>query len=82
MIDDTDHGHLYVSCQNKYLTSLEELERSSFMKRPSVMLGVKVFKDGNRWCALYGSNIQDGVCGFGETPDKACEQFDKEWFGK
>lgn len=29
---------------------------------------VKLYKDGNAWCALAGENIQDGVCGFGESP--------------
>ena len=30
-------------------------------------LSVKPFKDGNQWCFLYGKNIQEGICGFGET---------------
>lgn len=30
-------------------------------------LGVKPFKDGNQWCFLYGDNIQEGICGFGDT---------------
>lgn len=30
-------------------------------------LGIKPFKDGSLWCFLYGDNIQEGVCGFGET---------------
>ena len=34
-------------------------------------LGIKPFKDGNQWCFLYGDNINDGVCGFGDTIEKA-----------
>lgn len=30
-------------------------------------LGIKPYKDGNQWCFLYGDNIQDGICGFGDT---------------
>lgn len=30
-------------------------------------LGVKPFKDGNQWSFLYGDNIQEGICGFGDT---------------
>lgn len=30
-------------------------------------LGIKPFKDGNQWCFLYGENIQEGICGFGDT---------------
>lgn len=39
--------------------------------------GLKPFKDGNQWCYLLGDNIQEGVCGFGETPYKAMLAFNK-----
>jgi hypothetical protein len=32
------------------------------------------------WCCLYGANIQEGFCGFGETPDKAMRDFDKNFY--
>ena len=38
-------------------------------------LGIKPFKDGNMWCYLYGGNIQEGICGFGETIYKAAWNF-------
>lgn len=38
-------------------------------------LGIKPFKDGNQWCFLYGENIQEGVCGFGDTIYKAAWDF-------
>jgi len=38
-------------------------------------LGIKPFKDGNQWCFLYGDNIQDGICGFGDTIDIAAWDF-------
>jgi len=47
--------------------------------RPHVMYKPLLFKDGNEWCALLGSNIQEGVCGFGKSPEKAFESFDKEF---
>lgn len=31
------------------------------------MLGATLKLDGNQWCALIGENIQEGVCGFGDT---------------
>ena len=49
------------------------------MLRPFYLLRPKVFPDGDQWCALYGENIQDGVCGFGNTPAKAAAQFDISW---
>ena len=59
---------------------LEELRRASFLARPSVMLGIKPYPDGNEWCALYGENIMTGVYGFGDSPDEAMLAFDKEWY--
>jgi len=47
--------------------------------RPHVMYKPLLFKEGNEWCALLGSNIQEGVCGFGKSPEKAFESFDKEF---
>lgn len=46
---------------------------------PSAVYRPRVYKDGDKWCALYGDNIQVGVCGFGETPEKACWDFDEAW---
>jgi len=48
-------------------------------KRPFMLLKPKLFPEGNQWCALYGENLQDGVCAFGDTPDAASKQFDIEW---
>jgi hypothetical protein len=37
--------------------------------RPSIQ------KDGNMWCVLLGSNIKDGVVGFGKSPLEAIRDF-------
>jgi hypothetical protein len=50
--------------------------------RPSVMFRPRVTLDGNKWCALYGENLQEGVCGFGDWPDAAMRDFDREWTRK
>jgi hypothetical protein len=47
--------------------------------RPHVYMKPDLRKDGNMWSALYGPNIQEGVCGYGETPEKAMEAFDRNW---
>jgi hypothetical protein len=49
------------------------------MVRPSVLFRPSIVKDGDQWCALYGENIQEGVCAFGPTPELAMRQFDVEW---
>ncbi|MRI57747.1 hypothetical protein D8770_28205, partial [Methylobacterium sp. DB1607] len=35
----------------------------------------RVFKDGDAWCCLLGENLQDGIAGFGNTPDAALRNF-------
>lgn len=50
--------------------------------RPHVLMRPAVYPDGNMWCALYGEDLQMGVCGFGETPDAAMADFDKNWYGQ
>lgn len=49
------------------------------MSRPSAIYRPKLFPDGNMWCALYGDDLQNGVSGFGKTPDEACYAFDQAW---
>ena len=48
-------------------------------ERPSVLFRPRIYKDGNSWCALYGDNLQSGIAGFGDTPEKACAAFDEAW---
>lgn len=46
---------------------------------PFATLKPRMFPDGNQWCALYGDNLQEGVAGFGGTPEKAQIAFDLAW---
>lgn len=47
--------------------------------RPCMKWRPRLFIDGNQWCALYGENLQDGVAGFGDSPEAAMLAFDREW---
>lgn len=47
--------------------------------RPSVLFKPQLSLDGNKWCALFGDNLQDGVAGFGDSPALAMNAFDVEW---
>lgn len=49
------------------------------MIRPSVLFRPKLSIDGNQWCALYGDNLQEGIAGFGNSPDQAMRSFDESW---
>jgi hypothetical protein len=44
--------------------------------RPSAVFKPKLGRDGNQWCFLLGDNLQEGVVGFGDTPEKAAVAFD------
>ena len=52
------------------------------MTEPHVTMRPRLFIDGNRWCALYGENLQDGVAGFGDSPSLACDDFNANWWKK
>lgn len=49
---------------------------------PSAVWRPKLYIDGNKWCALYGDNLQDGVAGFGQSPADAIWDFDRAWHAK
>jgi hypothetical protein len=48
-------------------------------ERPSTRLRPVVVRDGNAYCALYGADLQEGISGFGNTPEEALIAFDKAW---
>ena len=50
-----------------------ELIRPSAVFRPALSI------DGDQWCALYGANLQEGVAGFGASPELAMRDFDRCW---
>ncbi len=57
--------------------AVEEAARS--LTLPHVVMKPRISIDGDQWCAIYGDDLASGVAGFGETPYKACEDFDREW---
>ena len=62
-----------------YIIRTAICEAAAFVAAPHTRMRPAIYPDGNMWCALYGENLQDGVCGFGETPELACQDFDKNW---
>lgn len=52
------------------------------LSRPSVLFRPSIYIDGDQWCALYGSDLQSGVAGFGDSPEEAMWRFDQEWSKK
>lgn len=60
--------------QDYFTATLDIIERE--IKRSCYLMRPKLSIDGNRWCALYGDNLQDGVAGFGGSPAEALDDFD------
>jgi len=58
---------------------IQNYDYNRIKSAPHVVLNAKVSKDGNLYCCLLGDNLQEGIAGFGETPQKACAKFDKIW---
>ena len=56
-----------------------EAEAAEEKRRPFMLLRPRIMIDEGQWLCLYGDNLQDGVCGFGDTPDLASRDFDKNW---
>jgi hypothetical protein len=46
---------------------------------PCNRVDVELFQDGDQWCVLHGENLQEGIAGFGDTPDDALIAFNKAW---
>jgi len=73
---DANLAHYASVVSEAYMRAAAEQERPSVLFRP------KVHIDGNQWCALYGENLQDGVAGFGFSPEQAMHDFDRNWYAK
>ena len=52
------------------------------MRNPSAIYRPTLSIDGNKWCALYGEDLQCGVAGFGDSPAEAMADFDANWNAK
>jgi len=82
-IPENFHGHVHDTVLAERAAAFAHQEREEFLlrhaKRPSTLYTPSVSLDGDMWSALYGANVQEGVCGFGQTPEKALEDFDRNW---
>ena len=75
IVPETDQGHLKGAAVALY-------DYAVSLTLPSVIFRPKLFIDGNKWCALYGDNLMDGVCGFGDSPEQAMHDFNMAWTRK
>lgn len=75
-LDAFDISHAKALLQEQIGIVGEDLTRPHVLMRPTLTI------DGNKWRALYGENLQDGVAGFGDSPHEACLDFNRAWFAK
>ena len=65
---------VYDAIYQEYVQTISLQAEPCFLFRPSLSI------DGNKWCALYGENLQDGVAGFGGSPHEAMQDFNRRWY--
>lgn len=57
---------------------MQDYEYQCEIMAPHVIHKAKIYQDGNEWCCILG-DLPTGICGFGSTPKKACDEFDRIW---
>lgn len=65
----------------------EEIEHEARMYAEQLKIDYTLFsilrpkfgKDGNQWFVLHGENIQEGICGFGDTLHDAIVDFNSDF---
>ena len=67
-------GYLHAHVHENIMMEKVGIERQ---RAWAVVLGLAPKREGNQWCILWGDNIQEGVCGFGETPETALWAFEE-----
>ena len=63
-------------------TERERYQDATDAREPCNVYRPRLFIDGDKWCALYGENLQDGVAGFGDSPELAYADFNRAWAEK
>jgi hypothetical protein len=58
---------------------VEEMFALGKIPDPAATLSLTLVKDGNQWCVLYGPDLAVGIAGFGDTPNDAVADFNKNW---
>lgn len=71
--DAINFGHARDRIEEAFISTAHDMSSPSVLYRPTLAI------DGNKWRAMYGENLQDGVAGFGESPAEAMADFDKAW---
>lgn len=71
---DANLSHYAQMAGNAIVEATGEYNRPSAVWRPKLTIA------GDHWCALYGTDLQEGVAGFGKSPEAAMRAFDVAWY--
>jgi len=74
-----DHGISFAAHTVQVAICEEAAIVRGALTAPHVLMKPTLVPDGNQWSALYGENLVEGVAGFGDTPEEAMADFDKNW---
>ena len=74
-----EHYQIDDDIVRNYIAWLEKQgEQKPTAEEVLIKAGLKPYKDGDQWCVLLGDNIQEGICGFGNTIEDALYAFLKD----
>ena len=80
MLNDQDSNMAANAICHSALMVQASLQQATYEQmRPAVVFKPKLSRDGNKWCALFGDDLQSGVAGFGDSPALAMWDFDVQW---
>lgn len=77
------HHRVYIKIILDLIDYLQQEQSKESIAKEAVQLvfeeKLTPFKDGNQWSFLLGNNIQEGICGFGDTILDAAIAFYKDY---
>ncbi len=75
-VPDWLHPRVVEILEIELQSALSNEKACSRRSKWAVVLGLKPMLEGNKWCLLWGEDIQSGIAAFGDTPEQAIENFE------
>ena len=81
MMNDQDSNMAANAVCHAAVMAQESIQQAmACQTEPSVLYKPRLFPEGDQWCALFGVDLQSGVCGFGASPADAMSNFNANWY--
>jgi hypothetical protein len=73
----------FLDSSNSAWVAQAMMNRISDMPDPIIeALKPKIFPDGDQWCCIYGENLQESICGYGDTAAMAVGNFVQNYYSQ